>query len=69
MTKSDAAIELALSDTGTLSISSVLIGPVGRKARNIAAARRPWKRPRSRLKKAAPAATTVSAGGSGEHDA
>ena len=39
MTKIDAAIALARNAVGTLSTMSVLIGPVGRKNRNIAAPR------------------------------
>ena len=39
MTKIDAAIALARNAVGTLSTMIVLIGPVGRKSRNIAAAK------------------------------
>ncbi len=39
MTKIETAIALARSSTGTLSRISVLIGPVGRNSKNIAAVR------------------------------
>ena len=54
-------MELALSEGGTDSIRIVLTGPVGRKARNIAAARQAIETDALALRNAAAAATTVSA--------